>query len=89
MDEACRKLLTGMSNQDNEQLLAWANSQERLNNYPPDPQLNTALGQSSSRKRLKQTYLFIYCFRMQRLGICKFSATIYQQGMSETGVLEK
>jgi hypothetical protein len=44
VDEACRKLLSGMSNQDNEKLIAWANSQERLAEYPPDPKLAEALG---------------------------------------------
>lgn len=47
-----------MSNQDNEKLLAWANSQERLNNFPPDPQLSKALGQSSSLKLLKPTNFY-------------------------------
>ncbi|XP_059482384.1 uncharacterized protein LOC132200729 [Neocloeon triangulifer] len=44
VDEACQRLLSSMSNPDNDRLLAFANSEERLAKFPPDPKLEKVLG---------------------------------------------
>ncbi|CAB3361135.1 Hypothetical predicted protein [Cloeon dipterum] len=94
-EDACQRLLSSISSPEENKLLEWANSQERLALFPPDPKLNEAIELADGPFATFLQEFINYecrrqaCWRSDLLNLISRRAALLRQKNVETSRKEK